>query len=77
MDIPQEVILFTSSIPHSDPSDRPVTFIGKKTNISKVQYNDVSPFLGSKVSSEVRELPTVIALYNIIVYRHGHLLWIV
>ena len=46
-------IVFSSSLPPSDPSQRPVTIIGKKANLSKVQYSDVVPYLGSRVSTEV------------------------
>jgi probable aminopeptidase NPEPL1 len=45
-------IVYCSSVSGSDPSDRPVTILGKKANLSKLQFRDVAPFLGSKVSAE-------------------------
>ena len=50
-------IVFSSSVSGSDPSQRPVTILGKKANLLKLQFSDVSPFLGSKVSADVGIYP--------------------
>ena len=47
-------IVFCSAVPSSDPSDRPVTILGKKANLKKVPFSDVAPYLAPRVSAEVR-----------------------
>lgn len=56
-------IVYSSSVSSSDPSERPVTILGKKANLSKLQFSDVSPFLGSKVSHEVSRPETICHSY--------------
>ena len=46
-------IEFCKVVASGDPSARPVTFIGKKTNLSKVPFASVLPYLGNKVNEEV------------------------
>ena len=46
-------IQFSTNVPAADLSDRPVTILGKRGNLKKVQYRDVSPYIQQKVSSEV------------------------
>lgn len=46
-------ITYSVQVPAADLKERPITFLGKVDNLSKVQYSDVSPYLASKVSSEV------------------------
>lgn len=49
-------------LPAADLKERPITFLGKVDNLSKVQYSDVSPYLAPKVSAEVSSLCTQLAL---------------
>ena len=49
-------IVYSSSLTSSDPSDRSVTILGKKANLLKLHFSDVSPFLGSNVSHKVSKL---------------------
>ena len=60
-------IVYCSSVSRSDPSERPVTILGKKANLSKLQFSDVSRFLGSKVSAEVSKLCKI--SHNVIHYH--------
>lgn len=46
-------IVFSSKVPAADPSERPVTILGKLGNLKKVSYNDVIAYLAPKVSAEV------------------------
>ena len=46
-------IEFCKVVASGDPAGRPVTFIGKKTNLSKVPFASVLPYLGNKVNEEV------------------------
>ena len=46
-------IEFCKVVPSGDPLARPVTIIGKKTNLSKVPFASVLPYLGNKVNEEV------------------------
>ena len=47
-------IVFSCKVSAADPSERPVTFLGKRANLLKVQYSDVAGYLERKVSTEVR-----------------------
>ena len=47
-------IVFCIAVPSADPSDRPVTILGKKANLKKVPFSDVAPYLAPRVSAEVR-----------------------
>ena len=47
-------IVFSCKVSAADPSERPVTFLGKRANLQKVQYSDVAGYLEPKVSTEVR-----------------------
>ena len=46
-------IEFCKVVPSGDPLERPITIIGKKTNLSKVPFASVLPYFGNKVSEEV------------------------
>lgn len=46
-------VVFYATVPSSDPSDTPVTILGKKANLKKVPFSDVSPYLAPRVSPEV------------------------
>lgn len=46
-------IEFKVAVPPGDPSERPVTFLGKRVNLEAVPYDKVSPYLGDKVTEEV------------------------
>ena len=48
------VIKFCTSVPGGDPESRPCTIVGKRPNLDKVPFTDVAPFLGNRVSEEVR-----------------------
>lgn len=45
---------FCCKVSPADPSERPVTFIGKRANLAKVSFSAVSPYLAPKVTEEVR-----------------------
>lgn len=44
---------FKVEVPSGDPSQRPCTILGKKTNLQAVSYDKVSPYFGDKVTEEV------------------------
>ena len=44
---------FLEKVPSGDPSERPCTILGKKTNLQSVPFEKVSSYLGSKVTEEV------------------------
>lgn len=46
-------IEFCKVVASGDPAERPVTFVGKKSNLSKVPFASVLPYLGNKVNEEV------------------------
>jgi hypothetical protein len=46
-------IEFCKVVPSGDPLERPVTIVGKKTNLSKVPFASVLPYFGKKVNEEV------------------------
>lgn len=46
-------IEFCKVVPSGDPLERPITIVGKKTNLSKVPFASVLPYLGNKVNEEV------------------------
>ena len=45
---------FCKVVAPGDPAERPVTFVGKKNNLSKVPFSSVLPYLGNKVDEEVQ-----------------------
>ena len=49
-------VQFSTKVRAADPSERPVTFLGKRCNLLKVQYSDVSPHLAGRVSAEVKRI---------------------
>ena len=49
------VIKFCTSVPEGDPENRPCTIVGKRPNLDKLPFTDVAPFLGNRVSEEVRK----------------------
>ena len=46
-------IEFYKVVPSGDPLERPITIIGKKTNLSKVPFASVLPYFGNKVNEDV------------------------
>ena len=72
-------VVFSKEVGSSEPSERPVTILGKKANLSQLCFNDVSRFLGDKVTSEVCvcvELQKLVvsAAVVCVFYRPGQLL---
>lgn len=68
---------FCCKVSPADPSERPVTFIGKRASLAKVSFSTVSRYLASKVTEEVHfEIalsPACIMIHHFC--RHGRLLW--
>ena len=48
-------IEFKVNVAAGDPSTRPVTILGKKGNLESVPFVQVAPYLGDKVTEEVRK----------------------
>lgn len=45
---------FVEKVSAGDPSVRPCTILGKKGNLQPLPFAEVSPYLGNKVTEEVR-----------------------
>ena len=53
---------FLADIFPGDPSERPCTILGKKTNLISVTYAKVLPYFGDKVAEKVCGCVVVVAL---------------
>ena len=72
-------IQFSTKVRAADPSERPVTFLGKRCNLLKVQFSDVSPYLAGRVVAEVKPIIcTANQMCSVLVRllpRRGRLQW--